>query len=103
MEAVRVKYTVQPDYIEHNKQNIARVMEDVRSLNATGLKYSTFQMEEDPSTFIHVAMFSSPEDRKILGGIESFKNFQKELKESTPVAPPQPLELKLVGSSYDIF
>ena len=102
MEAVRVKYTVTPEYIEHNKQNIASVMEEVRKLNPPGLKYSTFQLD-DKATFVHIAMFDDNDSRKILGSLKAFQKFQKELNESEPVSPPQPLDLHLVGSSYDIF
>jgi hypothetical protein len=93
---------VKPEYVNHNKENIIKVMEEVRSLDPEGLKYSTFQLE-DNATFIHIAMFNDPDSRKILGSLESFQKFQKELKESEPVSPPQPIDLHLVGSSYDIF
>jgi hypothetical protein len=102
MEAVRVRYTVKPEYVDHNKENIRKVMEEVRSLNPEGLKYSTFQLE-DKVTFIHIAMFDDTDSRKILGTLESFQKFQKELKDSEPDSPPQPIDLHLVGSSYDIF
>ena len=102
MEAVRVRYTVQPEYVDHNKENIRKVMEEVRSLNPEGLKYATFQLD-DKATFIHIAMFEEHESRKILGTLKSFQTFQKELKDSQPVSPPQPIDLHLVGSSYDIF
>jgi len=102
MEAVRVRYTVKPEYVDHNKENIRKVMEEVRSLNPEGLKYSTFQLE-DKVTFIHMAMFDDNDSRKILGSLKSFQKFQKELKESELISPPQPIDLHLVGSSYDIF
>ena len=102
MEAVRVRYIIKPEYVDHNKENIKKVMEEVRSLNPSGLKYSTFQLD-DEATFIHIAMFDGPESRKILGNLESFQKFHKELKESEPISPPEPIDLHLVGSSYDIF
>ena len=36
MRAVKVEYTVKPEYVETNKANIQKVMDELRSLGNTG-------------------------------------------------------------------
>ena len=42
MKAVKVQYTVKADYAETNKQNIAKVMSELRSTHNSDVKYSAF-------------------------------------------------------------
>jgi hypothetical protein len=102
VKTVRVQYTVKKEYAEKNKENIAKVMNDLRKLNNPGIKYSTF-LFDDGQTFMHFAMFAGEEGQKILNELESFKKFGLELKESGPVVPPKVENLSLVDSCYDIF
>ncbi|MEO8512673.1 MAG: hypothetical protein ABI543_03875 [Ignavibacteria bacterium] len=102
MKTVRVQYKVKPEFVETNKSNISRVMSDLRGLNDTGIKYSTF-IFEDGQTFMHFAMFRDEDGQKKLNELESFKKFGAELKASGPVEPPKPEVLSLVDSCFEIF
>ena len=102
MKTVRVQYKVRPEYAETNKLNIAGVMSELRKLNDSGIKYSTF-LYEDGLTFLHFAMFGDDDGQKTLNDLESFKKFTAELKASSLQEPPKAENLSLVDSCYDIF
>ena len=102
MKIVRVQYTVKQEYADKNRNNISKVMNDLREINNPGIKYSSFVLE-DGKTFMHFAVFENEEANKTLNNLESFKQFQAELKASGPLSPPKPENLALVASCYDFF
>jgi HSP90 family molecular chaperone len=102
MEAVKVIYTVKQKFVETNKKNIERVMSDLRELNNTGIKYSTFLLD-DGRTFIHFGMYSDEKAKSVVINLASFKQFQNELKGSHPEVAPKAENLNLIASAYDIF
>lgn len=102
MKIVRVQYTAKQEYIEKNKENISRVMSELRKINNPGIKYSVYILE-DGKTFMHFAIFDTEEDQKIHNGLESFKQFTSELKANGLETPPKSEVLSLVDSSYDFF
>ena len=102
MKITRVQYTVKDEYVETNKKNIAQVMSDVRQLANPGIKYSSYQLE-DQKTFMHFAIFPDEETSQILSNLESFNKFRSELKESQPESPPKAESLSMVGSTFDWF
>ena len=53
MKAVKVEYTVKPEYIEQNKANIRKVMKRLKEDPIDGMLYSTYTLE-DERTFIHI-------------------------------------------------
>lgn len=102
MKATRIQYTVQPDFAEKNKQNIAKVMQELRLLNHPGLRYSAYVLD-DGKTFMHFVVFRDEEATRVIPNLESFKYFQSELMASSPEIPPRFENLAFVGSSYDFF
>ena len=102
MNAVRVQYAVQEEYVKTNKANIQRVMTEFRALNKSDIKYSAFQLE-DGKTFMHFVIRANEEAQKTLTDLPSFQDFQRQLRESGPEVPPKAEDLTLVGSSWDIF
>ena len=50
MKIIRVIYTVRPEFVERNKANINRVMEDLRALGNPNTKYASY-LDEDGVTF----------------------------------------------------
>ena len=99
---VRVQYTAKADYVAHNKENIAKVMNDLRTANNPDIKYGAYLLE-DGKTFMHFTHFANEEAVKLLMGLESFIKFQAELKANGLEVPPKTEPLSLVGSSYNIF
>jgi hypothetical protein len=102
MNGVKVQYTVKEEYVETNKANIRRVMADLREINSPDITYSAFLLD-DGKSFVHLVLRVDDEAQKILGDLPSFQEFQRQLKESGPEAPPKAENLTLVGSSRDIF
>jgi hypothetical protein len=101
MQAIKVTYTVQEEYSEHNRTNINAVMSELRALNRPDIRYATF-VENDGKTFTHFAVRRDADSFK-LDTLQSFRKFQDELKASNPERPPVAAPLTLVGSSYDLF
>lgn len=102
MRIIRVSYRVRDEFVEVNKQNIEKVMSDLRAMNNPDIKYATF-LEPDGKTFMHFAMYPNEETLQILENLNSFNSFRRELKESRPEVPPKQTDLSLVASAYDIF
>ena len=102
MKIVKVTYTTTAEYSAQNQENIKKVMADLRELNYPGINYNTC-VSADGTAFIHTAFFKSDDDQKLLNELESFKDFQVQLKASGLVMPPKQELLSLVGSSNDIF
>lgn len=102
MNAVKVQYTVKPEYVATNKKNIARVMSDLKEINSPDIKYSAFLLD-DGKTFVHFVMRANDEAGEILSNLEAFKDFQQQLRNSEPESPPQAENLTLVGTNWAIF
>ena len=102
MKIVRVTYQVQPEFAAKNKQNIETVMSDLRAIGNPNTKYATY-VEEDGVSFMHFAQYPDEETAKIVQGLDSFKKFQTELKESKPAAPLKAVHLDLVAAGFQLF
>jgi len=46
MRAVKVEYTVKPEYVSTNKANIQKVMDELRALGDVGILYSSYVKED---------------------------------------------------------
>jgi hypothetical protein len=102
MNGVKVQYTVKEEYVETNKANIQQVMADLREINNPDIQYSAFLLD-DGVTFVHLVMRANDEAQKTVSELPSFQEFQRQLKESGPEAPPNADPLTFVGSSWEIF
>jgi hypothetical protein len=102
MNAVKVQYTVKTDYVETNKENIARVMSALREIDSPNIRYSAFLLD-DGKTFVHFVMRANDEAGSILSDLEAFKDFQQQLRNSEPESSPKADNLTLVDASWDVF
>jgi hypothetical protein len=102
MKIVNVTYTTKLDFVDTNKSNIQKVMQDLQNLNASGIIYNSC-LGADGKTFVHSAFFKNEEDQKTLNELASFKSFQEQLKASGLESPPKQEILTLVGSSINLF
>ncbi|MGH2563153.1 MAG: hypothetical protein ACRDE8_10910 [Ginsengibacter sp.] len=99
MKAVKVEYTVKPEYVNTNKANIQKVMDELRTLGDTGTLYSTY-IKDDGVSFVHFSIHRDEEN--IIPTLESFKAFSNQLKSEGLTAPPQAIKLNLVAKSFDL-
>jgi hypothetical protein len=101
MKAVKVEYTVKPEYVSTNKANIQKVMDELRALGDVGIMYSTY-VKEDGCSFVHFAMQRNAESTAVLTSLETFKAFNTQLKAEGLTAPPHSVKLDLVAGSFDM-
>ena len=102
MKIVKVQYTVKDDYVQKNKENIEKVMGDLRAMNNPNIKYSSFLLD-DGKTFVHFAMYPDQETGNIVSELDSFITFRNELRASEPEVPPKAENLSLVASAWEFF
>ena len=97
------RYVVQPTYAAENREYIRRVMEELRSLDRTDLKYFVF-MEDDGKTFIHLRFCANEEASKVFERLLSFQAFAAALLASHPEVPPTTAtHLALVDATSDLL
>ena len=102
MRAVKVQYTVIPEYVEENKRNINKVMAALKANPIEGMLYSSYTDQENPNTFIHINIAKDGETMAKLNDVKEFGEFRKALKASKPISPPKQTKLDLVGAGFKI-
>ena len=101
MKIVRVQYTTTQAYAAINQENIRQVVNELKTLNHPGIKYSTYLLE-DGKTFMHFDQFENEEAHELLMSLQSFKKFAEELEASGLEAEPK-LELPTLIASTETF
>jgi hypothetical protein len=86
MKITRRRYTVKPEYVGQNRQNLDAFIAALTATSVPGLSYRVF-LEEDAQTFLHLVT-SEDDPSAVITGLPSFKKFQSELLASDPVAKP---------------
>ncbi|MEM7087427.1 MAG: hypothetical protein AAF489_14670 [Bacteroidota bacterium] len=102
MKAVKVQYTVKPEYINENKKNIEKVMGALRVNPIKGMQYSAFVDQENPNTFIHINMAIDDDTMAKINEVQEFRDFRQALKASQPLVSPSATKLKPVGHGFDL-
>ncbi|WP_051371365.1 hypothetical protein [Mesorhizobium loti] len=101
MRITRHRYTVKPEYVAQNRQNLDEFIAALTSAAVPGLSYRIF-LEEDGQTFLHLVT-SQDDPSAVITGLPSFKKFQSELLASDPVATPDQVGMSLIASSGESF
>jgi len=102
MITVTVSYTVKPEFVAQNQQNIQRFLEDFRQLDTSAFHYSAYLME-DGVTFRHFAQFRDEAMQKQVLAVPSFRSFQQQRDESG-IGDTQRIEkLQTIGASSVMF
>ncbi len=99
MHAIRVQYTVQPDFAATNAANIEKVMAVLQANPIPGVQYSAFR-KSDGQTFVHLVVATSEEARAKIPQLPEFQAFQNALQASKPISPPETEALDVVASSH---
>lgn len=102
MKAVKVQYTVKPEYVEQNKKNIQKVMEELQLHPIAGMHYASYTDSENPNTFIHINMAKDESTMSKLSQIDAFNAFRTALKASEPLSPPKQTTLDLVAAGFEL-
>ena len=101
MNAIKVEYTVRPEYVETNKANIQKVMDELKASGNTGVLYSVYT-KDDHCSFVHFAIYKNPDEPNIIPTLKAFQHFSKQLKEEGLAIPPHSLKLDMVAKSFEI-
>jgi hypothetical protein len=102
MKIVRVIYTIAPEYVARNQENIAAIASELRAINHPGIRYSTYLLP-DGKTFMHFDHFENEEAHRVLLGLESFKKFDAELHANGFEVEPKLELLSFVAASYEVL
>lgn len=102
MKHVKVTYTVKPEFVLKNQENINSFMKDFRKINKADFRYIVY-LCDDGKTFMHLSSYANDEIQKEVLEIESFKSFQRQRDESGLGGSHRVEELKLVAGSQDIL
>lgn len=102
MIAVKVNYTVKPEYVETNKQNVKAFMTEFANLNNNEFKYIV-HVGADGRTFYHISMYQNSEIQKELLDVPAFKLFQQQRDDSGLEREPQIEVMEMVDASYQVF
>ncbi len=102
MISVKVSYTVKPEFVDQNRNNISVFLTDFKKLNTLNFLYNVY-LQEDGLTFLHVSMYENEEVQNQILNVASFLNFQKERDESGLNASAQIESLQLIGSSLSLL
>ena len=102
MISIEVTYTVKPEFVEQNKQNIHSFLADFRQLKHLKFLYNVF-VKEDGVTFMHISMYDNEAIQNELLQVPSFVAFQKQRDEQGLAQYPQIFNINLIGSSLDVI
>ncbi len=102
MKAVKVQYTVKPEYVAQNKANIQAVISALKAHPIEGMLYSTYTLEEDGQTFVHINIARDGETLSKLNDVTEFQTFRKGLKGSEPIVPPNQTKLDFVAAGFEL-
>ncbi|RZL45355.1 MAG: hypothetical protein EOP00_17615 [Pedobacter sp.] len=102
MISVKVSYTVKPDFVKQNKQNINAFLSDFKKLSTANFLYNVY-LKEDGLTFLHVSMYENEEVQNIVLQVQSFLDFQKERDESGLNDSLKLEYIELIGSSLSLI
>jgi hypothetical protein len=92
MKWTLVRYRAKPDRADENQRLSAAVFDELQTKAPAGLHHAVFRLPDD--TFVHLA--SLEDGATPLSSLESFRAFQKDIRERC-AEPPQPAEPRLIG------
>ena len=101
MIIVRVAYTVKPDFVIKNQENINEFIKDFKKIGSNNFRYIAY-VGEDKKTFTHISMYQNEAIQKQLLAVESFKVFQQQRNNSGLEVGEKIEMMELVGASYNI-
>ncbi len=73
---VIVSYTVNPDFVSKNKENIAVFLQDFKQLDQSLFNYTVF-VKDDGVTFTHISNYKDEKIQTEVLNVPSFLDFQK--------------------------
>ena len=94
MRRTQIRYKTVPDRAEENQRLIEAVFAELRAKSPEGIRYLVLRL--DDGTFLHLVAVAG-DDANPITGLETFKSFQKGVKERW-IEPPRVSEAAIVGN-----
>ena len=98
MISVIVTYKIKEEFIEQNKSNIEKFIQDFEKLDSSEFQYKVFT-KQDGTTFVHHSLYKNEQIQKELLNVPSFLEFQKQRDEIGLDGKPEIEFLDLFASS----
>lgn len=102
MISIHVTYTVKPEFLAQNKQNISTLLADLKKLKDVSFFYNVYTKEDD-LTFVHASMYADEDAQQKVINSPSFIEFQKQRDASGLDNLPKTEVLNLLGSSLSLL
>lgn len=102
MIIVKVTYTVKPEFVQQNQENINLFMTDFKKMKDILFRYNVYLLE-DGKTFLHLAYFQNEDVQKRVLAVPSFKLFQQKRDESGIDNSHKVEMMKLIDFSSDVI
>jgi hypothetical protein len=100
MISVIVTYTVNPGFVDQNKQHIHQFLKDFKELGTSDFQYTVYT-KDDNVTFVHHSMYKNEKIQTQLLSVPSFKEFQR-LRDESGLNGTHKIEvLNIVGSTNE--
>lgn len=80
MISVIVTYRIKKEFVERNKANIEKFIQDFEKLDPSEFQYNVFT-KQDGLTFVHHSLYKNEQIQKDLLNVPSFLEFQKQRDE----------------------
>jgi len=100
MRRIMVRYKVKADKAAENVAYVAKVFEQLKREQPSGLRYASFK-QADGLSFVHLVSLETPDGSNPLGELQAFKEFTAQIKDRCD-EPPVAADLTEVGS-YRFF
>ena len=102
MIIVKVSYTVKPEFVQKNQENINLFMIDFQKMDSNDFRYHVY-LADDGKTFVHLSHFINEDIQKQVLAVPSFLEFQKQ-RDASGLNNTHKLELlSLVAASSSIL
>jgi quinol monooxygenase YgiN len=100
MNAVIVRYELDPDRLDEHLALISDVFDHLRTTSPPGIHYGVTRSVDD-TTFTHIGIYEDDDARAVASGSDAFQAFVAEIAERCNV-PPHAVEQTVV-EGYEVF
>lgn len=101
MIIVKVSYTVKPEFVQKNQENIKLFMNDFKNLNSVEFRYNAY-LCTDGKTFVHLSHYQNEKIQRTLLEVPSFKSFQEQRDASGLENSPEIVIMEPVAFSHEV-
>jgi hypothetical protein len=102
MIIVQVTYTVKPEFVLTNQENIRHFLTDFEQLESNDFRYSVY-LKADGRTFVHLSQYQNADIQQRLLATPSFIDFQQQRDVSGLIGEPVIDVLEPMAFSHAVF